>query len=74
MKTSQLRRTRNRALQSQLRATIKDLRTETDKARAAERYRETASLLDRAAAQGIIHKGNADRNKSRLAQVINRLG
>lgn len=73
MKTSLLRRTRNRALQSQLRATIKDLRTETDKARAAERYRESASLLDRAVSQGIIHKGNADRNKSRLAQVINRL-
>jgi small subunit ribosomal protein S20 len=73
MKTSEQQRQRNRTLSSQLRAAIKQLRNETNKEEAARIYREVTSLLDRAAGENIIHKKNADRNKSRLAQMVSRL-
>jgi small subunit ribosomal protein S20 len=74
MKTSEQRRLRNRALQSQLRAAIKELRSEANKEEAVKKYQAATSLLDRAASHGIIHKKNADRNKSRLAQFVRKLG
>jgi small subunit ribosomal protein S20 len=74
MRTSEEQRLRNRALRSQLRAAVKELRSETDKEEAAKKYREVTSLLDKAAGYHLIHKKNADRNKVRLAQVVRRLG
>jgi small subunit ribosomal protein S20 len=74
MKTSEQRRLRNRTLQSQLRASIKELRSETNKEEAFKKYQAATSLLDKAASYGIIHKKNADRNKSRLAQFVRKLG
>jgi small subunit ribosomal protein S20 len=74
MKTSEQRRLRNRALQSQLRAAMKELRSETNKEEAVKKYQAATSLLDKAASYGIIHKKNADRNKSRLAQFVSKLG
>ncbi|MEW5993623.1 MAG: 30S ribosomal protein S20 [Candidatus Zixiibacteriota bacterium] len=74
MRTSGERRQRNRAFRSGLRSAIKELRNETNKDEAAKKYREVAALLDGAAGRGLIHKKNADRNKSRLAQFVNGLG
>lgn len=74
MRTSNDERLRNRAISSQMRKTIKELRTETDKEKAQVKYREAASLLDRAAQRHIIHKKNADRNKSRLALLVGKVG
>ena len=70
MRTSNEQRLRNRALRSQLRAAVKELRSETDKEEATKKYREVTSLLDMAAGYHLIHKKNADRNKARLAQVM----
>jgi len=74
MRTSDERRLRNKVLRSQLRSSIKELRGETNKDEAIKKYRETISLLDRAAGHHLIHKKNADRNKSRLAQIVRKLG
>ncbi len=74
MRTSDDRRLRNRVLLSQLRAAMKELRSETNKEQAAKKYRQVSSLLDKAAGNHLIHKGNADRNKTRLAQLVNKLG
>jgi small subunit ribosomal protein S20 len=74
MRTSDEQRLRNRALRSQLRAAIKELRGETNKEEATKKYRDVTSLLDKAAGHHLIHKKNADRNKARLAQVVNKLG
>ena len=74
MRTSEERRLRNRAVRSQLRAAIKELRTETSKEVAGEKYRRVTSLFDKAAGMGLIHKKNADRNKARLAQLVSKLG
>jgi small subunit ribosomal protein S20 len=74
MRTSDEQRLRNRSLRSQLRAAVKELRGETNKEEATKKYRDVTSLLDKAAGSHLIHKKNADRNKARLAQVVNKLG
>lgn len=74
MKTSNEQRLRNKAFRSQMRAAIKELHNETDKEEAVKRYRQVTSLLDKAASYGLIHKKHADRNKSRLVQLVHKLG
>lgn len=73
MKISTQERERNRAFRSQLRAAIRDLREMKEKDAAAVKYREVARLLDQAAGCHLIHRRNADRNKSRLAHFVARL-
>lgn len=73
MRSSAVERERNRAYRSRLRAAIKAVRTATTKTDAAKSYHEAVSLLDKAAATRLIHKRNADRNKSRLAKVLQKL-
>ena len=74
MKTSEKERIRNRGYRTTLRGAIKELRAETDKDAAVRRLREVSALLDKAASYHLIHKKNADRNKSRLAQHVAKLG
>lgn len=73
MKTSERDRLKNRGLRSELRGAIKELRAEKNAKSAAEKLADVTRELDRAAARGLIHKRNADRNKSRLAQFVNGL-
>lgn len=73
MKTSEEERNRNRAYRSQLRAAIKDVRTETNKEEAQKKLLVATSILDKAAGYGLIHRKNADRNKSRLAGYVKKL-
>ncbi len=74
MKTSAKERERNRSQKSRIRAVIKALRAETKKDEAMKHFREVTRLLDKAAANNLIHRKNANRNKSRLAAIVNRLG
>ena len=73
MKISAKERERNRGYRSQLRAAMRDLRAMTEKDAAAAKYREVSGLLDQAAGAHLIHRRNADRNKSRLALFVARL-
>jgi small subunit ribosomal protein S20 len=43
-----------------------------DEAQIAERARELEHLIDRAAAEGVIHRNNAARKKGRVARVSQR--
>ena len=74
MKTSEKQRLRNRGYNSRLRASVRELRGLTSRDEATSKYREVISLLDRAVAYGLVHKKNADRNKSRLARFVQQLG
>ena len=74
MKTSERQRLRNRKYKSQLRTSIRDLRTVTSKEQATAEYKSVMSLLDKAVTYGLIHKKNADRNKARLARFVQQLG
>ena len=70
VKTSTLARIRNRATGSHLRASIRELRDMTDKTEATAKLKEVTVLLDQAAGSNLIHKNNADRNKSRLTRFV----
>ncbi|MBN1212453.1 MAG: 30S ribosomal protein S20 [candidate division Zixibacteria bacterium] len=73
VKTSEKERVRNRAVRSQLRSVLKDVQTASVKEEAVQKLKEATILLDKAASRGLIHKKNADRNKSRLTRKVNKL-
>ena len=45
-----------------------------DKAAAAETYKEAVKKIDKAVAQGLLHKNNAARKKSNFTVKLNNLG
>ncbi len=71
MKTSVVRRQRNKARKATVKKAVKDVRTAPDKATASERLVEALSSLDKVAMKGTIHKNKADRLKSRLTKSVN---
>ncbi len=73
MRVSARQRANNKVIAGQLRAAVKELREMTEKESAIKQYRVVASLYDRAARKNIIHRRNADRNKSRLAAHVGKL-
>ncbi|HUV31183.1 MAG TPA: 30S ribosomal protein S20 [Acidobacteriota bacterium] len=74
VRTSEEQRQRNRAFRSRMRNVVKAVRTETSKEEAAKKLREAISMLDQAASLKLIHRGHANRHKSRLASFVNKLG
>jgi small subunit ribosomal protein S20 len=68
------RNARNVAVKSSLKTSIKKVReavTEKDAGRARELLVEATRSLDKAASKGVVHKNNAARRISRLAQRVN---
>jgi small subunit ribosomal protein S20 len=74
IKTSLKDRDRNRAFRSRLRAALKDVRSATNKDDAQKKLHDATIILDKAASYGLIHWRNADRNKSRLSHLVQKLG
>lgn len=65
------KRTRNQSVKSALKTYVKKARVAsagTDAAASTEALRKAISALDKAAGQGIIHKNQAARRKSRIAK------
>ncbi|MCK4235910.1 MAG: 30S ribosomal protein S20 [Candidatus Krumholzibacteria bacterium] len=67
MRQNECKRLRNKAQRSYLRKAIKSFKVldETDSAR--DQFPKVASVIDKAAKKGIIHRRNAARLKSRLS-------
>ena len=65
MRKSRAAAVRNRAQRSALRTALKSAKAPTA---TAEQKLAAASLLDRAARKGLIHKNAAARNKSKIAK------
>jgi len=66
---SLVHRERNRKYRSQLRSTLKEIRSvidAKDKSAAKKQLNQAISLIDRMAGKGIIHRNTASRYKSRL--------
>ena len=66
---SLVHRERNRKYRSQLRSTLKEIRTVIDgkdQAAARKQLNQAISLIDKMAGKGIIHRNTASRYKSRL--------
>jgi small subunit ribosomal protein S20 len=70
MRTQRLREERNRQKRSRLRTAIKKVRQADSAETAATAYADAKSLLDRAAAQRLVHPNKAARLKSQLAGVV----
>jgi len=67
---SLVHRERNRRFRSQLRATLKQIRTAIDgkdAAGAKKQLNAAISLIDKMAGKGVIHRNTASRYKSRLS-------
>ena len=68
-------RDRNRARRTLARSTVRRLReavADSDETATKEALSAAYSALDRAAKQGAIHTGKADRSKKRLAALVNK--
>jgi small subunit ribosomal protein S20 len=71
------RRARNRATKSSLKTLVKKVRAavkDADAATAAEALKLAQTRLDKAAANGVIHKNAAARVKSRLSAAVKGVG
>lgn len=68
-----VRRLRNRYYVKTTRTMIKRLRSADNKKDAQDMYKKVASMLDKLAKTGRIHKNNAANKKSRLAKYVNSL-
>ena len=76
-KQNQKARMRNRHNRSLMRNRIKALREAVksgDQAAAAEQLKLTVSTIQRVAQKGVIHRRQAARRVSRLAQAVNGIG
>lgn len=73
-RADEAKRIRNRHRKSTLRTVLKQTETaleERNVETAQELCKTTVSLLDRAASKGVIKKGTANRQKSRLTRKLN---
>jgi small subunit ribosomal protein S20 len=66
---SLVHRARNRSEKSNLRNAVKNFLAVTGD-KVEESFRETSSVVDKAAAKGVIHKNKAARIKSRLSRNV----
>ena len=76
-KQSLVNRERNRKYRSQLRSTLKQIRSviedpkaAKDQAAAEKQLTQAISLIDRMAGKGVIHRNTASRYKSRLSARV----
>jgi small subunit ribosomal protein S20 len=66
-----VRRARNRTVKSLVRGAVKTVTAATTVDDKKSSLREVSSVVDKAAAKGVIHKNKAARIKSRLARKVN---
>ena len=64
---------RNQSAKSALKSYIKKVRASEAKEDGEAKFRETASLLDKLAQKGIIHKNKAANQKAKLAAHVKKL-
>jgi len=72
MLTSERDRQRNRAVKSQVRRAVKDLKEAAGSDQAQGSLSKAHSALDRASKKGVLHPKKVDRMKSRLAKRTQR--
>lgn len=73
VRKSSARRERNRYYGKTTRNAIRDLKSLTDKAAAAEKLPDVISMIDKLAKKNVIHKNKAANLKSKLTRKLNTL-
>ena len=73
---NEVRRTRNKGYKTRAKNAVKSVRSAFDSnaiEQAGERFKEAASIIQKTASKGVIHKNKAARKISRLARRLNQL-
>ncbi len=73
-KQNETRRMRNKITKTQVKNAAKSVRRAVDEKNAeaaAQALKETTSVIDKAAKNGVIHKNTASRKISRLSRLVN---
>ena len=73
MRQANKRRDRNRYYGKTTRNAVRDLREIKDQKEAGEKLPEIASMVDKLARKGVIHKNKASNLKRKLAKRVNSL-
>lgn len=73
VRQSTTRRDRNRYYGKTTRNAIRDLKAVTDAAQAGDKLQSVASMIDKLAKRGVIHKNKAANLKSKLTLNVNKL-
>ena len=73
IRSSEVKRVRNKYQHKTTRNAIKKLKETTDKKEAEKLFPEIASMIDKLAKNNIIHKNNAANQKSKLRKYVNSL-
>ncbi|MBU6157899.1 MAG: 30S ribosomal protein S20 [Bacteroidetes bacterium] len=73
VRQSEKRRDRNRYYGKTTRNAIRDLRALTDAGQATGKLTDVASMIDKLAKRGVIHKNKAANLKSKLSKKVNSL-
>jgi small subunit ribosomal protein S20 len=73
VRQSRKRNERNRYYGKTTRNAIRDLKAISDKAKAGEELPAVASMIDKLAKRGVIHKNKAANLKSKLSRRVNTL-
>ncbi len=73
VRTNERDRKRNTTVKSEVRTVTRRLRESAGSEKAPSALREVQSVLDNATRKGVLHKRTADRKKSRLARLVNRM-
>ncbi|XVJ65135.1 MAG: 30S ribosomal protein S20 [Lacibacter sp.] len=73
VRQSTTRRDRNRYYGKTTRNAIRDLKELNDAAQAGDKLKSVASMIDKLAKRGVIHKNKAANLKSKLTKNINKL-
>ncbi len=74
VKVSEKKNLRNRIVKSGMRTSVRklDAALAADPQNAQKQLSATASVIDKAASKGVIHKNAANRKKARLAKQLNK--
>ena len=73
IRSSEVKRLRNRYQAKTTRTYIKKLRNTTDKKEAEKLLKTVSSMIDKLAKKNVIHKNKAANNKSKLTKYVNQL-
>lgn len=73
IRTSEKARVINRKYKTELKNSVKELLSTTDKSEAENKFKETSSMFDTLAQKKIIHKNKAANQKSRLSKFVKNL-
>jgi small subunit ribosomal protein S20 len=73
IRSSEVRRTRNKYQHKTTRNAVRDLRATKDKKEAEKLFKEVSSMIDKLAKNNIIHANKAGNLKSKLAKHVNSL-